>query len=128
MADLQRLFDLADPRVRGIWDEKQTQLSTRLEYAQLGLADHTAEILNSQFENFTGLGIANATGEKEPYNREDINAGVNTTITPVKFTKAIEITEEIENLTNDLFRSIFNIINNYYVKITKQEIRSFVCG
>ena len=108
--------------------EKQTQLSSRLEYAQLGLADHTAEILNSQFENFTGLGIANATGEKEPYNREDINAGVNTTITPVKFTKAIEITEEIENLTNDLFRSIFNIINNYYVKNTKQEIRSFVCG
>lgn len=98
MADLQRLFDLADPRIRGIWDEKQTQLSSRLEYAQLGLADHTAEILNSQFENFTGLGIANATGEKEPYNREDINAGVNTTITPVKFTKAIEITEEIENV------------------------------
>ena len=108
MADLQRLFDLADPRIRGIWDEKQTQLSTRLEYAQLGLADHTAEILNSQFENFTGLGIANATGEKEPYNREDINAGVNTTITPVKFTKAIEITEEM--LRFNLWPKINNLV------------------
>ena len=108
MADLQRLFDLADPRIRGIWDEKQTQLSTRLEYAQLGLADHTAEILNSQFENFTGLGIANATGEKEPYNREDINAGVNTTITPVNFTKAIEITEEM--LRFNLWPKINNLV------------------
>src|SRR6476661_1228933 len=93
--DLQRLFELADPRIRKIWDEKQTQLSTRLEYQELGLTDYTAEILNSEFENFTGLGIAVATGEKEPYNREDIDPGDKVTITPIKFTKAIDITEEM---------------------------------
>ena len=49
MADLQRLFDLADPRIRRIWDEKQTQLSTKLEYGLLGLTDYTAEILDSTF-------------------------------------------------------------------------------
>ncbi len=52
--DLQRLFDLADPRIRKIWDEKETQLSSRLEYMNLGLTDYTAEILDSKFENFTG--------------------------------------------------------------------------
>jgi hypothetical protein len=109
MADLQRLFDLADPRIRGIWDEKNTQLSSRLEYSKLGLADHTAEILNSQFENFTGLGIANATGEKEPYNREDIDQAYNVTITPVKFTKAIEITEEM--LRFNLWPKINNLVS-----------------
>ena len=109
MADLQRLFDLADPRIRGIWDEKNTQLSSRLEYAKLGLTDHTAEILNSQFENFTGLGIANATGEKEPYNREDIDQAYNVTITPVKFTKAIEITEEM--LRFNLWPKINNLVS-----------------
>ena len=109
MADLQRLFVLADPRIRGIWDEKQTQLSTRLEYQLFGMADHTAEILNSQFENFTGLGMAQATGEKEPYNREDLAAGYNVTITPVKFTKAIEITEEM--LRFNLWPKINNLVS-----------------
>lgn len=109
MADLQRLFDLADPRIRGIWDEKQTQLSTRLEYADLGLVDHTAEILDSKFENFTGLGIAQATGEKEPYNREDINQAYQVTITPVKFTKAIDITEEM--LRFNLWPKINNLVS-----------------
>ncbi len=108
MADLQTLFDLADPRIRGIWDEKKTQLSTRLEYGMLGLKDIDAEILNPQFENFTGLGIANATGEKEPYNREDLVAGVNTTITPTKFTKAIDITEEM--LRFNLWPKINNLV------------------
>ena len=108
MADLQTLFDLADPRIRKIWDEKSTQLSTRLEYMNLGLTDYTAEILNPQFENFTGLGIANATGEKEPYNREDLVAGINTTITPTKFTKAIDITEEM--LRFNLWPKINNLV------------------
>ena len=108
MADLQRLFDLADPRIRGIWDEKQTQLSTRLEYSKLGLTDNTAEILDSKFENFTGLGIADATGEKEAYNREDLNQAYSVTITPQKFTKAIDITEEM--LRFNLWPKINNLV------------------
>lgn len=108
MASLQQLFDLADPRVRHIWDEKQTQLSTRIEYKKLGLADWTAEILNSVFENFTGLGIAQQTGEQEPYSREDIAAGKSVTITPVKFTKAIGITEEM--LRFNLWPQINNLV------------------
>ncbi len=109
MADLQRLFDLADPRVRGIWDEKNTQLSSRLEYKKLGLTDTTAEILDSRFENFTGLGIAQQTGEKEPYNREDLSQAYQVTITPVKFTKAIEITEEM--LRFNLWPKINNLVS-----------------
>lgn len=108
MADLQRLFELADPRIKKIWDEKQTQLSTRLEYGDLGLSDYTAEILNSQFENFTGLGIAQQTGEKEVYNHEDIAPASNVTITPVKFTKAIDITEEM--LRFNLWPKINNLV------------------
>jgi len=108
MADIQRLFDLADPRIRAIWDEKQTQLSTRLDYADIGLTDSTAEILDSKFQNFTGLGIAQLTGEKEPYNREDIEAGYSVTITPKKFTKAIEITEEM--LRFNLWPQINNLV------------------
>lgn len=108
MANIQTLFDLADPRIRKIWDEKSTQLSTRMEYADLGLTDYTAEILDSQFENFTGLGIAQQTGELEPYSREDIAAGSKVTITPVKFTKAINITEEM--LRFNLWPKINNLV------------------
>ena len=108
MADLNKLFDLADPRIRKIWDEKDTQLSKRLEYADIGLTDYRAEILNPQFENFTGLGLASQTGEKEPYAREDINAGKNVTITPVKFTKAIDISEEM--LRFNLWPKINNLV------------------
>lgn len=116
MADLQRLFDLADPRIRGIWDEKDTQLSSRLEYGMLGLSDMNAEILDSKFENFTGLGIAEATGEKEAYNREDLNQAYSVTITPVKFTKAIEITEEMLRFNlwpkiNNLVGAVANALN-----------------
>lgn len=124
--DLQRLFDLADPRIRRIWDEKDTQLSTRLEYKDLGLTDITAEILNMQFENFTGLGIAQLTGEKEPYSREDIANGYKVTITPQKFTKAIDITEEmlrfnlwpkINNLTGGVANALNARINTNAAKV-----------
>src|SRR5689334_4357996 len=108
MANIQTLFDLADPRIRKIWDEKETQLSSRLEYANLGLTDYTAEILDSQFENFTGLGIATQTGEKEPYARQDIAQGSKVTITPVKFTTAIDITEEM--LRFNLWPKINNLV------------------
>lgn len=108
MADIQRLFDLADPRIRKVWDEKQTQLSTQLEYSEIGLTDYNAEVLDTQFENFTGLGIAQQTGEKEPYNREDINPAYKVTITPVKFTKAIDITEEM--LRFNLWPKINNLV------------------
>lgn len=108
MANLQTLFQLADPRIRRIWDEKSTQLSKRMEYSDLGLTDYTAEILNSQFENFTGLGYAQQTGELEPYNREDILPEANVTITPVKFTKAIDISEEM--LRFNLWPKINNLV------------------
>jgi hypothetical protein len=108
MANLQTLFALADPRIRRIWDEKSTQLSKRMEYADLGLTDYTAEILNSQFENFTGLGYAQQTGELQPYNREDILPESNVTITPVKFTKAIDISEEM--LRFNLWPKINNLV------------------
>lgn len=108
MANLQTLFQLADPRIRRIWDEKSTQLSKRMEYADLGLSDYTAEILNSQFENFTGLGYAQQTGELQPYNREDILPESNVTITPVKFTKAIDISEEM--LRFNLWPKINNLV------------------
>lgn len=126
MANLQSLFDLADPRIRGIWDERNNQLSKRLEYEGLGLYDHTAEILDSQFQNFTGLGYAELTGEKEPYIREDIQAGYKVTITPQKFTKAIDITEEmlrfnlwpeINNLTADTANATNARINLNAAKI-----------
>lgn len=108
MANIQTLFDLADPRIRKIWDEKDTQLSKRLEYSEIGLHDYNAEILDSQFENFTGLGLANQTGELEPYNREDLAQGYKVTITPKKFTKAINISEEM--LRFNLWPKINNLV------------------
>ncbi len=109
MANIQTLFDLADPRIRKVWDEKNTQLSSRLDYGELGLSDYNAEILDSQFENFTGLGYAQQTGELEPYSREDISAGNKVTITPVKFTKAISISEEM--LRFNLWPKINNLVS-----------------
>lgn len=108
MADIQALFDLADPRIKKVWDQKNTQLSKTLEYGDLGLTDYNAEILDTQFENFTGLGYAEQTGEKEAYNREDIEAGDKVTITPVKFTKGIDITEEM--LRFNLWPKINNLV------------------
>jgi hypothetical protein len=108
MANLQTLFDLADPRIRKVWDEKDSQLSKRLEYSEIGLTDMTAPILDTQFENFTGLGFAQATGELEPYSREDIQAGYKVTITPKKFTKAINISEEM--LRFNLWPKINNLV------------------
>lgn len=116
MATIQQLFDLADPRIKKVWDEKNTQLSKRLEYNKLGLTDYNAEILDTKFENFTGLGIAELTGEKEPYKREDIDQADQVTITPLKFTKAIDITEEMLRFNlwpkiNNLTAAVANACN-----------------
>lgn len=130
MADLQRLFDLADPRIRRIWDEKQMQLSTQLEYDHLGLTDYTAEILDSKFENFTGLGIAQQTAEKEPYSREEMDQANSVTITPVKFTKAIDITEEM--LRFNLWPKINNLVggvgNSLNARINTDAAKIFYLG
>ncbi len=130
MANIQTLFDLADPRIRKIWDEKETQLSKRLDYSDLGLTDYTAEILDSQFENFTGLGIAQQTGELEPYSRENIAAGSKVTITPVKFTKAIDITEEM--LRFNLWPKINNLVgavaNSLNARINLDAAKIFYLG
>ncbi len=130
MANLQTLFQLADPRIRRIWDEKSTQLSKRMEYAELGLTDYTAEILNSQFENFTGLGYAQQTGELQPYNREDILPESNVTITPVKFTKAIDISEEM--LRFNLWPKINNLVgavaNSLNARISSNAAKIFYLG
>lgn len=126
MANLQTLFDLADPRIRKTWDQKNTQLSKRLEYKDLGFTDYEAEIQAPQFENFTGLGIATQTGEEQAYAREDIIAGDKVTIQPVKFTKAISISEEmlrfnlwpkINNLTEATANSLNHRINLDSAKI-----------
>lgn len=116
MATIQQLFDLADPRIRHIWDEKQTQLSTRLEYGKLGLADKDSEILDTKMENFSGLGLAQQTGEQEPYDREEIQQGYQVTITPIKWTKAIPITEEMLRFNlwpqiNNLVGAVANAVN-----------------
>ena len=130
MANLQTLFQLADPRIRRIWDEKATQLSKRMEYAELGLTDYTAEILNSQFENFTGLGYAEQTGELQPYDREDILPESNVTITPVKFTKAIDISEEM--LRFNLWPKINNLVgavaNSLNARISRDAAKIFYLG
>jgi len=109
MADINTLFDLADPRVRGIWDEKNTQLSTRLEYGQLGMRDTTAEILEPKYENFSGLGLAQPTGEKEAYDQEELAQGFQVEISPTKKTKAISITEEM--LRFNLWPKINNLVS-----------------
>lgn len=116
MADITRLFDLADPRIKSIWNETNDQLSAKMEYSEFGFKDMDAQILDTQFQNFTGLGLAQATGEKEPYNREDINKGYKVTITPVKFTKAIDITAEMLRFNlwpeiNNLVKAVANSLN-----------------
>lgn len=105
-------------------------MSTKLEYAELGLTDYTAEILDTQFENFTGLGIAQQTGEKEPYHREDIAAAKKVTITPVKFTEAITITEEM--LRFNLWPQINNLVsavgNSLNARINTDAAKLFYLG
>lgn len=116
MADLQRLFDLYDPRIKKVWDEKDSQLSKRLEYMDIGLTDFTPDIPNPTFENFTGLGIAALTGEGQAYHREDINPAYKTTITVQKFTNSIPITEEMLRFNlwpkiNSLVSALANSVN-----------------
>lgn len=107
--DIQKLFDLADPRIKKIWDEKETQLSSRLEYSKLGFKDIDAEILEPRFENFSGLGIANQTGEQESYYRDDIVQGYQVTIKPVKFTSSSSISEE--TLRFNLWKKVENLVS-----------------
>jgi hypothetical protein len=130
MADLQRLFDLADPRIRKVWDEKDTQLSKKLEYGMLGLTDQTAEIQDTKIENFTGLGYAQLTGENEAYNREDIAAGYSVTLTPKKYTKAITITEEMLrfNLWPKMNNLVGGVANSLNATIDQQAAKLYYLG
>ncbi len=126
MLSLQQLADLADPRIRGIWNETNDQLSKTLEYGYFGFKDIEAEIKSPIYENFSGLGRAKLTGEGEPYNREDKVPGFSVTITPQKYTQAASITEEmlrfnlwpeINEITSATANSVNQIINENAAKI-----------
>lgn len=95
MATLQTLANVADPRIRGIWNETNTQLSSRLEYTKLGLKDVDAEIQNPQYQNFSGHGLAAPTGEGQPYSTQTRVQGYNVTISPAKYTDSATVTEEM---------------------------------
>lgn len=128
--DLQQLFDLADPRIRKIWDQKDTQLSKYMDYQDLGFADMNAEIRDTQFEQFTGLGFAQRTEEKEAYNYEDIEAGAKVTITPVKFTKKIDITEEMLrwNLWPKINNLVSGVANALHARVNLDAAKIFYLG
>src|SRR3990167_3929747 len=130
MADLQRLFDLADPRIRGIWDEKSSQLSSRLEYQKLGFTDYDAEISDPKFEPISGLGLAQQTGEKEAYSQDDVVQAVSATISPVKHTLAIDITEEMLrfNLWPKVNSLVGGVANGLRGRIDKNASKIFYLG
>jgi len=126
MLSIQQLADLADHRIRGIWNETNDQLSKTLEYSLLGFKDIEADAKDPIYENFSGLGRAVLTGEGEPYAREDKVKGYNVTISPQKYTKAAVITEEmlrfnlwpeINEVTSASANSVNQIINENAAKI-----------
>lgn len=128
--DLQVLFNLADPRIRKIWNEKSTQLSQRLEYQNLGYKDSDAEIRDPQFDNFTGLGLATLTGEKQPYSSEEKDQTSTVTISPQKWTNSIDISEE--QLRFKLWPQINEgtgaIANSLYGRIDTEAAKLFYLG
>lgn len=130
MATLQQLFDLADPRIRKIWDQKDTQLSKLLDYQAFGFDDKNAEIKDTKFENYTGLGFAQRTEEKEAYNSEDIEQEDQVTITPVKFTKKIDITEEMLrfNLWPKINNLVSGVANSLNARINLDAAKIFYLG
>jgi len=126
MLSIQQLADLADHRVRGVWNETNDQLSKTLEYSLFGFKDIEADAKDPQYENFSGLGRAVLTGEGEPYNREDKVSGYKATISPVKYTKAAVITEEmlrfnlwpeINDTTTSSAHSVNQIVDENAAKI-----------
>lgn len=114
MANLQTLFDLADPRFVKIWNETDTQLSKQLEYQGLGLKDGNAVLRDEQFENYTGHGYATLTGEAEPYKREDTLPASKVTISSLKYTDSENITEEMLrfNLWPEMNNRIASLANS----------------
>jgi len=128
--DIQRLYELADPRIRKIWDEKESQVSTRLEYQKLGFTDSNAEILDTKIENFTGLGFAQLTGEKEAYSYEEVEPGYSVTLTPQKWTKKIDITEEMLrfNLWPKINNGVEGIANALNYRVDLEAAKIFYLG
>jgi hypothetical protein len=132
MADLQKLFDAAEPRIREVWHQVETQLSKELQYSMFGFRDEMAEIKDTQFEQVSGLGIAGLTGEAEPYNREEKIPGFKTTITPIKFTNSIPITEELIRFTLKPFDKIKDLVgdlgNSIHARIDTNAAKIFYLG
>src|SRR6185503_16622080 len=128
--DLQRLFDLADPRVRKIWNQTNTQLSKTLDYKNLGFADRNLETLNDKIEQFTGHGLAMLTGEKEPYARQEINQGYSVTAAPDKWTDTTDITEEMLrfNPWPEINNGVSAVANALNARIDTQAAKIFYLG
>ena len=123
---MQQLADLADHRIRGVWNETNDQLSKTLEYSLLGFKDIEADAKDPIYQNFSGIGRAVLTGEGEPYNRQDKVSGYKTTISPQKYTAAVVITEEmlrfnnwpeINDITADSANALNQIMNENAAKI-----------
>lgn len=94
-ASIKQLFQAADIKVTAIWNEAKSQISQKTEYQKFGFKESDATNYETTIQNFTGFGPADATGEQEPYNLDDVEAAGFVTLRPEKFTKGFVVSEEM---------------------------------
>lgn len=91
---LQKMFELADLRITDIWNEVDSQITSKLEYSKFGFSESDDTEFETTVQNFTGMGIADETGEKEAYKIDDVESAGFVVRRPKKFTKAFSVSEE----------------------------------
>lgn len=95
MISISALFELVDVKVTSIWNEANSQISTKTEYSKLGFKEMDASVYETVIQNFTGFGIALPTGEAQPYNISDVEAAGYIALRPEKYTQSFKVTEEM---------------------------------
>lgn len=97
MVTTSRLPDIVDPSIFEIFDQAKDQLSTELQYPELGFSNYSPSIPTPKFSSISGLSVAQLTLQGKPYSKEDFTQGYDVQATVKKYTKTVTYTEELQH-------------------------------
>lgn len=136
MNTIQTLDAIVTPSVVAIFNEANAQLSSQLQYTDLGFNDYMPSFDAPSFQNISGLSEAVLTLEGQAYSQEDLIQNFRTTIRIQKFTKQVVITEELvhwiqkgnKEKAQDFRNTIKAVANSLNAKIDQDAAKLFYLG
>lgn len=116
---MSKNLELAKAEIRSIYDDSVAQHAEKSQHARLGYMVEDVAALNEMHAVYDTLSMAEETGEREIYVKDELTLKGLVGVKPVKYTKSVDVTEEALRF-GDRWRIVTNQSAQLYPTIDKR--------